>query len=113
MENLKNCPFCLNKASKSIDPEMMLNHGCYMIECTYCHGRNLETDWNTRPSQWISVKDKPIPLNEAVLITNIKSVDITYITDYDGMLISDLWWQYEEYSPTHWMTLPLPPTETK
>lgn len=104
------CPFCGSNNIKLHQQHWHMSRKAQCIDChsesTYDEQEGIKT-WNTRHSSWISVKDKEIPSDIEVLISNGYKTDLPIIdSDGKGFLIDDMWWSLEEYKPTHWMPLP-------
>lgn len=98
------CPFC------GINSAILSFNDC--VKCDKCDFYVKKETWNTRPSQWISVKDR-LPENEnRVLAVWDDWIDTAYCTIFiDG----PYWINSEigcELPVTHWMPLPTPLKET-
>lgn len=101
---LLECPFCgkLNEVTWYVDLKK--------ISCGICEIYIPVGIWNTRPSQWISVKER-LPEKEDSYIVFGKAVSSTYMAFAVYILESE---QFTITSDvTHWMPLPEPPQETK
>lgn len=120
MDNqFKSCPFCGgNNLEDYLD-------GIYSlcISCHDCPALCVKEKWNTRASQWVSVKDKlPTIIDEC-------SSDCFLVIDKDGHMNVATYWGlnssdhvgegYDWFNgdvfvcPTHYMPLPNPPKEQK
>jgi len=101
------CPFC---RSNNVDTE-------FSIGCVNC-GAVVRTisDWNTRHSSWISVKDKLPDSNEYEFLV-VNSEGNMHVASYWGENSSNYegydWFNGDVFvNPTHWQPLPEPPKET-
>lgn len=107
------CAFCGSDELTETSDGFIHCHGCLVI--------GLKIRWNTRPSQWISVKDRlPEDKDDYVYIVTMHShyknkpfvEPLKYIYGqwcnmHDEELLDG------EYEVTHWTPLPSPPKETK
>lgn len=95
------CPFC---GSNDIVYNPMFS------DCNNCYARCQKTDWNTRHSPWISVKDRLPKENTKVLAIWDDCIETAFYEYIDG----DYWSNSEigcDLPVTHWMPLPKLPQE--
>jgi len=114
MENLKPCPFCGSRnisVTDASDEDFPYRVGCDTLQCLceypvdyfFADEQEAIEAWNTRASQWISVKDRLPKKGDTVLL-------------FDGMFI-EIGLAKIDFNPgvdldfTHWQPLPEPPTE--
>ena len=102
------CPFCSSTEVHSF------HHVKECVKCMGCNSifmsDNAKEKWNTRPSQWISVKDRLPEKEEDYIVFGKASLNTTstfmafavYILSSKQFTITA--------EVTHWMHLPTPPT---
>lgn len=119
MPELKPCPFCGGEAEyqQFVNPQ-----NYYAVKCTTCDcgtdgyrlcnfdatpkenkSRNVAV-WNTRPDNWISVKDRTPKNGDYVLC--VSGAGIVQIALYDTSVYV---YGFYANSVTHWQPLPTPP----
>jgi hypothetical protein len=116
------CPFC-NESNIEVKPSDIQTW--FTFTCSHCclsyDGDEYGKKWNTRPSQWISVKDRlPENKDNYVYIVTIYSHYKNNIFVEPLKYIYDQWCNMHdeelldgEYEVTHWMPLPSPPKENE
>ena len=112
---LLSCPFCKSEAIQVIG--FRNSHCVAFIQCTNCEsqGEKFENKfdiiakensikaWNTRPSQWVSVKEKvPDDADNYIVYTKYGCIELSHF-------LPSLKCFAEDYV-THYMPLPTPPT---